>query len=101
MHVLAAVASTSSPPASDRLRQIPTEFWWKFGLGVAGLVVLVVVLRKVAKLNKLALALGVFLVVSFVGFNWIYERNEPAWASPVVQWLSGFMPTKGKVTGGR
>lgn len=91
------VAAATASSTSDRLRQIPMEFWWKMAVGIAGLVLLVVVLRKVAKMNKVVLTIGVLLVLSFVGFNWIYERNEPDWASPAVSWLSGFFPTKGKV----
>ena len=81
----------------DRLSQIPGEFWLKIGLGVIALVVLVIVLRKIAHVNKTLLSIGVLLVLTIIGFNWIYERNEPAWATPAVQWLAGFFPSKGKV----
>lgn len=71
------------------------EFWIKMGIAVVALVVLVIVLRKVAKMNKVLLGVIVFIVVTVVGFNWIYERNEPEWATPAVNWLAGFFPTKG------
>lgn len=87
----AAVGST----AAERFNQIPTEFWLRMGIAVAVLVTAVIVLRKIAKMNKLLLGGIVLMVVSFVGFNWIYERNEPAWATPAVGWLAGFLPTKG------
>ncbi len=92
-----AAANAASQTAADKLRQIPMEFWWKIGIGIAALFVAVIVLRKVAKVNKVVLAVGVLIVTSMVGFNWIYERNEPSWASPAVQWLAGFFPSKGKV----
>ena len=92
-----AAATAASQTAADKLRQIPLEFWWKMGLGVVALFVAVLLLRKLAKVNKVVLAVGVLIVTSMVGFNWIYERNEPSWASPAVQWLSGFFPSKGKV----
>jgi hypothetical protein len=95
MYFLAAAAS-AAPTTTDKLKEIPLEFWWKLGLGILGIIVLVIVLRKVAKMNKLVLGIGVFLVITFVGFNWIYERNEPTWATPAVQWLAGFFPTKGR-----
>lgn len=81
----------------ERMQKIPKEFWLKMGTAVLAIVVLVIVLRKVAKMNKLILGIVVGLVVVIVGFNWIYERNEPSWASPVVNWLGGFFPTKGKI----
>jgi uncharacterized membrane protein YkvI len=90
--VLAAAANSAT---QDRLKAIPMEFWWKMGLAVLAIVVAVLVLRKVAKMNKVVLGVVVFIVVTVVGFNWIYERNEPDWASPAVNWLAGFFPTKG------
>ena len=91
MQFLAAVTASSS---SGRLSQIPTEFWLKLLLGVAILAGAVIVLRRLARLNKVVLAIGVLLVLSFVGFSWIYERNEPAWATPAVQWLAHYFPSK-------
>jgi apolipoprotein N-acyltransferase len=92
MFVLAAV---STKAGAERLQEIPTEFWIKMGIGVAVLVALVIVLRKLAKMNKVLLSVIVFVIVTMVGFNWIYERNEPDWATPAVNWLAGFFPTKG------
>jgi len=98
MQFLAAAAAQSS---GGRLDQVPTEFWLKLLLGIAVLVGVVIVLRKLAKVNKVLLAIGVMLVLSFVGFSWIYERNEPAWATPVVQWLAHYFPSKETVKKGR
>lgn len=97
MQIFAAAAATAHLTVADKLRQIPFEFWWKMALGVVAVIALVVVLRKVAKVNKVFLGVGVGLVSTIVGFNWIYERNEPKWASPAVNWLAGFFPTKGQV----
>lgn len=95
MHFFAA--ATVQLNAVERLRQIPTEFWVKMGLGILAIIVLVVVLRKIAHVNKLFLGVGVFLFATIVGFNWIYERNEPGWATPAVRWIANYFPTKGKV----
>lgn len=94
MYFLAAAANAGTTSAG-RWREIPPEFWWKLALGVAVLVAAVILLRKLAKVNKVVLGVIVLLVLSFVGFNWIYERNEPAWATPVVQWLANYFPSKG------
>jgi hypothetical protein len=96
MSVLAAV---TAPSMSDRLHQIPTEFWVRLGLGIAVIVGVVIVLRKIAGMNKVILSVIVGISLSVVGFSWIYERNEPRWATPAVSWLSGFFPSKGKITG--
>ncbi len=89
------LAAAVAPTAAERFRQIPLEFWWKFAVGVAAFIALVIILRKVAKMNKVVLAIIAVVSLSFVGFNWIYERNEPAWASQAVNWLAGFLPSKG------
>ena len=86
-----AAATTTA----DRLTQIPMEFWVRMGLAVLVLAGAVIALRKLAKVNKVVLTVIVGLFVTIVGFNWIYERNEPSWATPVVRWLAGFLPTKG------
>ena len=78
----------------NRIESIPTGVWLRIAAAVAALVVLVVVLRKVAHMNKVVLAIVTLLILSIIGFNWIYERNEPAWATPVIEKLSGFFPNK-------
>jgi apolipoprotein N-acyltransferase len=89
-----AAATTSS----DKLRDVPPDLWLKLALGVAVLIAVVIVLRKVADINRFVL-LGLALFASTViGFNWIYERNEPAFATPFVAVVSGFFPAKPKAT---
>lgn len=78
----------------DKLKAIPVDVWLKLFLAVIALVVVIIVLRKVAQINKLVLTLIVLFVMSVVGFNWIYERNEPAFATPVVEKIAPFFPAK-------
>ena len=93
----AAIASRSS---AERLREIPPEFWIKIGIGILIIVGMVIALRKLAKMNKVILSIVVLLIVSIVGFNWIYERNEPKWATPAVEWLANYFPTKESIESG-
>ena len=98
MLLLAVTTVAKSPvPATtlDRLKAIPPEFWMRLGFAVVAVIALVFFLRKVAKMNKVVLAVVTFVVVTVVGFNWVYERTEPEWATPVVNFLAGFFPTKG------
>ena len=76
------------------LQSMTQTLWGRIAIGVGALIVLVLVVRKVTKMNKLILAILVFLGATVIGFNWIYERDEPAWATPVVSKLAGFFPTK-------
>jgi hypothetical protein len=98
--MLVLAATTALTPAAsastlDKLKAVPPEFWLRLGLAVLVVIALVFFLRKVAKMNKVVLAVVVFVVVTVGGFNWVYERSEPAWATPVVSFLADFFPTKG------
>jgi hypothetical protein len=79
----------------DKLKNIPPGVWLKLGAAVLALIVLIIVLRKVAQVNKLVLALVILFVLSAVGFNWIYERNEPAFLTPLMDKIAPFFPSKG------
>jgi hypothetical protein len=92
MQFLATAAANQT--ALEKLKEIPPAFWLKIGIAVLAVVVVVVVLRKLAGANKIVLAIVLLLVGSIVGFNWIYERNEPAWATPMVDKVAQFFPAK-------
>ena len=93
----AALAAKPVAPttALERLKAIPPEFWMRIGFAVVAVVALVFFLRKVAKMNKVVLTIVTLFIMTVVGFNWIYERNEPEWATPAVSFLAGFFPSKG------
>jgi MFS superfamily sulfate permease-like transporter len=93
MNFLAAASAATT--TVDKLRAIPGDFWLKLVLGIVALVALVIFFRKVAQMNKAVAGIAALLIATFVGFSWIYERNEPRWATPVVGWLGGFFPSKG------
>jgi len=88
---LLAVATT----ATDKLHAIPADFWVKLALAVVGFIIVLIFLRKIMQANKVVLAAVTLFAVTMIGFNWIFERNEPKWATPAVGWLSGFFPSKG------
>ena len=94
---LAAAVTPASPSLMDRLRAVPVEFWTKLVIGIACLVAAVFLVRKLAGLSKFLVGIVAALVLSFISFSWIYERNEPEWATPFVQTLAEFFPSKGKV----
>ena len=78
----------------DKLKAIPADVWLKLGAAVLALILVIVILRKVAHMNKLVLTLIVLFALSVVGFNWIYERNEPKWMTPIVEKIAPFFPAK-------
>lgn len=78
----------------DRLKGVPKNVWLTLAAVVLGLIALIIVLRKVAQMNKLILIIIVLFIISTLGFNWIYERNEPAFLTPVVDKIAPFFPSK-------
>lgn len=83
--------------ALEKVKDVPPMFWVKFGAVLVGFIVAVIVLQKVAHMNKLMLFLIVFVVGGILSFTWVYERNEPAFMTWLIAPIadSGFFPTKG------
>lgn len=85
-----------SSTALSRLQTVPTATWLKLGGAVVALILVVIVLRKAAKTNKVVMGVAGFVILTFIGFNWVYQRNEPSWATPVVEKLAPFFPSQTK-----
>lgn len=81
--------------ALEKLKQVPTIFWWKVGAAVLCIIILAFVLQRVAQMNKIVLAVILLVVFTVVGVNWIYERNEPAFMTPIIDKIAPFLPSKG------
>lgn len=81
--------------AMEKAQSIPAATWLKLGIGIAVFVAAVLVLRIVAKMNKIVLGVTVFVVSSVLFFSWVYKRNEPKWLTPVVEKIAPFFPSAG------
>lgn len=81
--------------ALETAQNIPPATWLKLGIGIAAFVIAIVILRKVAQMNKIVLGVIVFVVVSIMFFSWVYNRNEPKWLTPVVDKIAPFFPSAG------
>lgn len=81
--------------ALETAQKIPPATWLKLGIGIAAFVIAIIILRKVAQMNKIVLGVIVFVVVSIMFFSWVYNRNEPKWLTPVVDKIAPFFPTAG------
>jgi hypothetical protein len=81
--------------AFEKAAKVPSSFWLEVFLVIIGFVIAVLILRKLLEINKF-----VFIVVGLMGtvilaFQWIYERNEPSFLTPVVDLVAPFFPSKG------
>ena len=81
--------------ALEKLQKIPPAFWLKLGACVLGVILFVVILRKVLHINKFLLGGIVFIGGGLVWFNWIYHRTEPKFLTPLVDRIAPFFPSAG------
>jgi hypothetical protein len=79
----------------DKIKAVPPKYWWIFAGCIVGFFVAVFVLKRIMRINKVFLAIGVFAVCTLTFMSWVYNRNEPAFLTPFVDQLAQFFPTKG------
>jgi hypothetical protein len=79
----------------DKLKQIPPAFWLKVGVAILAVIVAVLVLRYLLSMNKFIVGGAIILGGALLFANWVYERTEPAFLTPLVDHLAPFFPSKG------
>ena len=78
----------------EKLKEVPRQFWLNAAIAILCIFAVVIVFRRVKEMNKIVLIIILSLVFVLVGFNWVYQRNEPKFLTPFVDILAGFLPTK-------
>ncbi len=81
--------------ALDKMKTLPPDVWLKIGIVVVGIIVVVLVFRRLMKVNKLIGGIIVVMVCSILFFSWVYNRNEPKFLTPVVEKIAPFFPSAG------
>lgn len=79
----------------EKLQQVPAEFWLKIMMIIAVFALAIVLIRGISQVNKVMLTVCVFVIITVIGFHWIYERNEPKILTPVISKIAPFFPSKG------
>ena len=79
----------------ERLKAIPPIFWGKVALAIAVVIVIFILVQKVLSVNKFILGGIAFIAMGVIGFNWIYNRNEPKFLTPFVNRIAPFFPAAG------
>jgi len=82
--------------ALEKMQAVPMKVWINVALFLLIFVVALFIIRKAAEMNKVLLAVIIFVVLSIVGFNWIYSRNEPKFLTPIIDPIAKFFPTAEK-----
>jgi len=78
----------------EKLQLVPTRFWINVIIIVSVGIIAIFLVRHAAEMNRRTLSFIVILVVTTVGFQWIYERNEPAVLTPLVSQVAKYLPSK-------
>lgn len=76
------------------LKNLPPDFWFKTTIFAIGVALAVLAYRIYRNSNKILFSIFVAVVMAVIFFNWVYNRTEPKWLTPVVDRLAHFFPTK-------
>ena len=74
--------------------KLPPQFLQKTGLFLLVILMLVLVVKIFRSSNKILLSIVLCATMGILFFSWIYNRNEPAFLTPIIEPLSQFFPTK-------
>ena len=74
--------------------KLPPDFLSKTGVFLLIVLVIVIAVKIYQGSNKIMLSILLAAGVGIVFFSWVYNRNEPAFLTPVIEPLSSFFPTK-------
>ncbi len=80
--------------ALEKAAQLPKSFWVNVVMAIGGLLIGIILFQHAARMNKLVLTLIVFLLITVVGFQRIFERNEPRFMTPTIDKIAPFFPSK-------
>jgi hypothetical protein len=93
--LLAAAAEKVRP--LDKLQNVSGQFWIKVIVGACLFAGIIFLFKKAMGMNKIILTIIIAVVFGVFGVSWVYNRNEPAFMTPIIAPIadSGFFPTKG------
>lgn len=79
----------------EKLQAVPSRFWINAAIFIIGGWIAIMLVRHAARMNKMVLTMIIVVVMTTVGFQWIWERNEPRFLTPYVNLIAPFFPSKG------
>jgi hypothetical protein len=82
-------------PALEKLQAIPPAFWLKVGIVIGGIIVFVILMRKLMNVNKFILGGVIFVGGGVLWFNMLYNRTEPKFLTPLFDRIAPFFPSAG------
>src|SRR5690606_22105943 len=82
--------------ALEKMQAVPLKVWVNFAMAILIFFAAVIIIRKAAEMNKVLLSVIIFVVLTTLGFNWVYSRNEPAFLTPLIDPIAKFFPSAEK-----
>lgn len=77
----------------EKIRHLPRKNLINLGLGILVLLVVILLIKQAQKMNKYVLLAIVAVTIAVLGFNWVYQRNEPKFLTPVIDIVAPFFPS--------
>lgn len=81
---------TIAVTALEAMKDLPPKVWMKIGIGLVALIIVLIVVPKVLKMNKIILGVIVFVASTIVFFSWVSQRNEPKFLTPLFDFLAPY-----------
>jgi len=81
--------------AIEKAQSMKPEVWLKIGIAIVAFVAVIILYRRIMRVNKVIAGVIVFVVCTVVFFSWVYNRNEPKFLTPIVEKIAPFFPTAG------
>ena len=66
----------------EKLQAGPQRFWVNAAIFIIGGWVAIMLIRHAARMNRMVLTMIILVSFTTVGFQWIWERNEPRFLTP-------------------
>ena len=81
--------------AMEKAQSLKPEVWLKIGIAIVAFIAVIIIYRRVMKVNKIVAAVVIFVVCTVVFFSWVYNRNEPKFLTPIIEKVAPFFPSAG------
>lgn len=81
--------------ALEKAQSLKPEVWLKIGIAIVAFIAVIIIFRRVMKVNKIIAGVIIFVVCTVVFFSWVYNRNEPKFLTPIVEKIAPFFPSAG------
>ena len=76
------------------LQPLYSQPWFPFALGIVGLIFAYSVFMTLKSLPKMVMYPIIMATAAIVMMNWIYNRTEPEFLTPLIEMLTPWLPSQ-------